>query len=119
MTKPGEGYESGGTTYDATTAGSGRHGGSSVKQGARAARGRDEFDGKGKSAAQDPSRTREGGCHYGRPAIDEPVPGGVPPGRPDLGDPDRADARGADADDEAGETPAGPQSSPEGRRSSP
>lgn len=66
------------------------HGGSAVKQGLHgqavrtAARGRDEFVGRGESSRQDTGRTDQAGRHYGRTGPEEPGPGyGKGPGQPD------------------------------------
>ncbi len=112
MARAGERHENEATQDDTVNAAPGGHGGSSVKQGMAgqstrsAERGRDEFQGNGASAELDPGRTREGGRHYGRPAIHEPAPDGGPPGAIPGGDYDVPDdvmvnANEFDAADEA------------------
>jgi hypothetical protein len=113
MARAGERHENEGPQDDTVQAAPGGHGGSSVKQGMAgqstrsAERGRDEFQGNGASAELDPGRTREGGRHYGRPAIHEPAPDGGPPGAiPGGGEYEMSDdaivnANESDATDEA------------------
>lgn len=79
MAEQRRGYENAGVP-DATAA-AGGHAGSSVKQGMHggsrraAARGRDEFNGNGASAAMDMGRTETAGRHYGRSGPESPGPG--------------------------------------------